>query len=108
LYKSFENIVRKLANTSSIEFVNEKVEKTIGFVIKGDECFIDLGLDITVDIEQIKKDLAYNIGFKKSVEAKLANEKFVANAKPELIERERQKLADTEAKIKALEEALTN
>ena len=50
-----------------------------------------------------KKELEYNLGFKKSVEAKLANERFVANAKPEILEKEKQKLADAEAKIKALE-----
>ena len=43
---------------------------------------------------------------KKSVEAKLANEKFVANAKPDLVERERQKLADAETKIQSLQELL--
>jgi valyl-tRNA synthetase len=32
----------------------------------------------------------------------------VANAKPEIVDRERQKLADAEAKIKALEEQLQN
>jgi valyl-tRNA synthetase len=43
------------------------------------------------------------LGFKKSVEAKLANEKFVQNAKPDLVERERQKLSDAENKIKSLQ-----
>jgi valyl-tRNA synthetase len=37
---------------------------------------------------------------------KLSNEKFVANAKPEIVANERKKLADAEAKIKALEEIL--
>jgi valyl-tRNA synthetase len=41
-------------------------------------------------------------GFLKSVDAKLSNEKFVANAKPEVIEKERQKKADAEEKIKKL------
>ena len=45
-------------------------------------------------------------GFKKSVEAKLANEKFVQNAKADLVERERQKLSDAENKIKSLKEIL--
>ena len=42
-----------------------------------------------------------------SVQKKLANEKFVANAKPELIALEKKKQADAEAKIKALEEQLS-
>jgi valyl-tRNA synthetase len=53
-----------------------------------------------------EKELVYLLGFKKSVEAKLANEKFVANAQAELVERERQKLADAETKIQSLQELL--
>jgi valyl-tRNA synthetase len=45
-------------------------------------------------------------GFKKSVEAKLANERFVQNAKADLVERERQKLQDAETKINSLKEIL--
>jgi len=36
----------------------------------------------------------------------LGNERFVQNAKPEIIELERKKKADAEAKIKAIEESL--
>jgi valyl-tRNA synthetase len=56
--------------------------------------------------ERLTKDLDYNRGFLKSVQAKLANEKFVANAKPEMVENEKKKLADAESKIKAIEEQL--
>ena len=38
------------------------------------------------------------------MQTKLANEKFVANAKPEMVENEKKKLADAESKIKAIEE----
>ncbi|RYZ35759.1 MAG: hypothetical protein EOP49_33200, partial [Sphingobacteriales bacterium] len=38
---------------------------------------------------------------------KLSNEKFVANAKPEIIANERKKQSDAEAKIKTLEESLS-
>jgi valyl-tRNA synthetase len=43
-----------------------------------------------------------------SVKLKLQNEKFVQNAKPELVERERMKLAEAETKIKSLEERLAS
>jgi len=52
------------------------------------------------------KDLDYQKGFLASVEKKLSNEKFVNNAKPEVIDFERKKKADAEAKIKAIEESL--
>ncbi len=108
LYGQFEEIIQKLANTESITYTNEKVESSISFVIKSDEFFIILEgeIDVEAALETAQKDLEYNVGFKKATEAKLANERFVANAKPELVERERQKLADAESKIKALEEMI--
>jgi valyl-tRNA synthetase len=54
----------------------------------------------------MEKDLAYLRGFVVSVDKKLGNEKFVQNAKPEVIENERKKKADALAKIQTLEESL--
>ncbi len=104
-YLQIENIITKLANTEKIEFISEKPEKGLSFVVKADEFFINLDGEANPEeaLAQAKIDLEYYLGFKKSVEAKLANERFVANAKPELVEKERQKLADAEVKIKALE-----
>ena len=45
-------------------------------------------------------------GFLSSVDKKLGNERFVAGAPPQVLENERKKKADAEAKIKALEERL--
>ncbi|MFN8429051.1 MAG: valine--tRNA ligase [Spirosomataceae bacterium] len=106
-YAHLEGLMKKMANLSEITFVSSSV-KGISFVIKGDEFGIDLGdnLDVEAERENLKKELEYTQGFKKSVEAKLANERFVANAKPELVQREKDKLSDAEAKIKAIEEAL--
>ena len=56
----------------------------------------------------MQKDLEYYQGFLSSVERKLSNEKFVQNAKAEVVEIERKKKADAEAKIRAIEESLGN
>ncbi len=109
-YQTLEGIIQKLANTETIEYVSDKVANAISFVVKADEFFINLAgeIDVEAELANAKKELEYNLGFKKSTEAKLANERFVANAKPELVARERQKLADAEAKIKALEEMIAS
>jgi valyl-tRNA synthetase len=106
-YTHLEDLIKKMANLSEITFVTSSV-KGMSLVIKGDEFGIDLGenLDVAAEIENLKKDLEYTQGFKKSVEAKLANERFVANAAPELVQRERDKLEDADAKIKVIEESL--
>ncbi|MCE2957043.1 MAG: hypothetical protein LW841_07800, partial [Flammeovirgaceae bacterium] len=81
-----------------------------GFMIKSSEPFVPMEgkLDVAKERELMIKELEYQKGFLASVEKKLSNEKFVANAKPEVIEIERKKKADAEAKIKALEETLKN
>jgi len=107
-YENIESIIEKLANTETISYISCKVDGALSFVVKSDEFFIILEgeIDVEAELETAQHDLEYNIGFKKATEAKLSNERFVANAKPKLVERERQKLADTEFKIKALEERI--
>jgi valyl-tRNA synthetase len=63
-------------------------------------------IDKSSQREQLQKDLDYLKGFLVSVDKKLSNEKFVNNAKPEVVDVERKKKADAEAKIKAIEESL--
>ena len=77
-------------------------------MIKADEFSLDLGenLDLEAERENIQKELEYTRGFRQSVLGKLSNERFVQNAKPDVVQREKDKLADAEAKITALEEAL--
>jgi valyl-tRNA synthetase len=108
IIKTYDDIIIKLCNLSSFEYVNSKVENAFSFVLKHAEFYVPLSqnIDVNAEKERLAKDLDYNKGFLKSVQAKLANEKFVANAKPELLENERKKQADALAKIKAIEEQL--
>jgi valyl-tRNA synthetase len=48
----------------------------------------------------------YTRGFLKSVDAKLSNERFVSNAKPEVVEMERKKQQDAQARLQMLESQL--
>ena len=63
-------------------------------------------IDTSSQKTQLLKELEYHRGFLQSVEKKLSNERFVQNAKSEVIDIERKKKADAEAKIKAIEESL--
>lgn len=103
-YQPLEALLQKMANVSDISFVEEKTQG-ITFLIKTDEFFVNITgeIDVEQEIANTQKDLDYYLGFKESTLKKLSNEKFVANAKPEVVDRERQKLADAEAKIQALE-----
>ena len=105
---AYAPLVRKLANLSGLSFAQEAPAGAVSFVLGGNEFFIplDIQVDAATERARVEKELGYAIGFRDSVNKKLGNEKFVANAKPEVLEKERQKLADAEAKIAALEQAL--
>ncbi|MCX6213567.1 valine--tRNA ligase [Spirosoma sp.] len=113
-FGKLEALVQKMANVSAISYVNEQGASeaasglALSFLIKGDEYFVNIAgeIDVEQEIASTRKELEYNIGFRESTLKKLSNEKFVANAKPELVDRERQKLADADAKIQALEQRL--
>jgi valyl-tRNA synthetase len=58
------------------------------------------------DLEKLREELNYALGFLESVNKKLANERFVQSAPPQVVEVEKSKKADAEAKIKAIRERL--
>jgi valyl-tRNA synthetase len=107
-YEKWINIVFKLANISEVEIVNDKIAGAASFMVANDEFFIVLNesIDLEAEKDRLTKELAYLQGFLKSVNAKLSNERFVQNAKPEIIENERNKKADAESKINTITESL--
>jgi valyl-tRNA synthetase len=63
-------------------------------------------MDSAAETLKAQEELKYLRGFLTSVDKKLGNERFVSGAPPQVLENERKKKADAEAKIKALEERL--
>jgi len=108
MYKSIENILSKQVNADEIQFVNEPIANCITIVVQKDKLFIETetAIDTTSQKTQLLKELEYHKGFLLSVEKKLNNERFVQNAKTEVIDVERKKKADAEARIRAIEESL--
>ena len=108
-YNTYKYIIVKLANLSELSFVNEKVSDAVSFLVSTDEFFIPLEqtVDVEAEKERLEKEKIYLEGFLKSVDAKLSNERFMANAKPDIIENELKKKADAEAKLKIANENLS-
>jgi len=100
-------IIEKLANIDKIAEMTGAIDgATASFMVGIIEISIPLGNNVNVE-EEIKKmedEIKYLQGFLISVEKKLGNEKFVANAKPEVVENERKKKADAESKMATLKE----
>ena len=108
IYKSIESILAKQINSEQISFVKELVAGTITTVIGKDKFYIvtEQPLNVEGQKEDLEKELLHLNGFLATVEKKLGNEKFVANAKPEVLALEQKKKADAEEKIKIIEESL--
>jgi valyl-tRNA synthetase len=104
----FDAVIAKMANLSSIEEVSEKTAGAIGFLVGTTEFTVPLSdkIDLEAELKRMKAELEYQIGFLESVMKKLANERFVQNAKPEIVENERKKRADAEGKIALLRESI--
>jgi valyl-tRNA synthetase len=107
-YKHYESIIEKLGNINDFKVIEEKINGTISFLSGKDEFYITLSgsVDLEVEKERIMKEIEYLQGFLKAVNAKLSNERFVANAKPEIVANEKNKQADAESKMNTLEETL--
>lgn len=106
----FDSVISKMGNLTSINIVAEKDPTSVSFLVGTTEFSVPLGnnIDIEAELKRLNDELKYLEGFLKSVAAKLSNEKFVANAKPEIVENERKKQADAESKIKTIKESIAN
>ena len=70
--------------------------------------YVEKEIDITAQKAELLKDLEHLKGFLNSVNKKLSNERFVQNAKPEVLALEQKKKADAEDKIQLIEQSLRN
>ncbi|MEQ9426493.1 MAG: valine--tRNA ligase [Cyclobacteriaceae bacterium] len=107
-FKNSTSAIKKMANLSTLEFVDKKPDNCMSFVLQSGEFFVPITGEIDVEAQktELQKELDYQRGFLNTVQKKLGNERFVNNAPEQVVAAERKKLADAEAKIKALEEQL--
>ena len=108
LYHQINPILARQVNAKEIRIVNENIAGTIVVAVEKDKFYIasDKQLDSTVLKADLLKDLDHQKNFLESVQKKLSNERFVQNAKPEVLALEQKKKADAEARIKTIEESL--
>ncbi|WP_396195210.1 valine--tRNA ligase [Flavobacterium sp.] len=106
----FDSVIVKLGNLSDLEYVTDKVDGALTYRVKSNEYFIPVSgnIDIAAEIAKLTEELKYTQGFLRSVQGKLANEKFVSGAPPQVIDNERKKEADALAKIATIEQSLNS
>ncbi len=106
----FKDVICKLANLATFELTTTEPENTTSFVSGTEKfyLFIPKTIDVEAERDRITKELEYAKGFVQSIEKKLSNERFVAGAPVEVVEKEKQKINDGLARVKILEESLLN
>ncbi len=107
-FRQIQEILMKQLNASAISYTHDAIPKTITVVVEKDKFYLasDAAIDTNAQKQQLMKDLEYLKGFLVSVDKKLSNERFVQNAKPEVVDIEKKKKADAEEKIRIIEEML--
>ena len=100
-------LVDKLANVD-IAKLGDSNGNCAKFLVGTTEFAIpmDAFINVEEELKKLEADLAHQQGFLKGVMAKLSNERFVQNAKPEIVELERKKKADAESRIASINEAI--
>ncbi len=104
----FAPVISKLANLSAIKTVTEKDPTASPFMV--DTTSFEVPLADMVDTEsekaKLNKEIDYLEGFRASIMKKLSNERFVTKAPQTVVDGERKKLADADAKIESLKATL--
>lgn len=104
----FQPVILKLAGLNTITVVESKDPTAASFLVGTTEFAVPLhdNINVAEEIEKLEKELEYAKGFLASVEKKLSNERFVANAPEAVVAAERKKQADAQSKIATLQETL--
>ena len=107
--EGLREMLMKMAVLESLELSSEEPANAKSFITGTDKYFVELNQTIDVEAERKKltEELEYQKGFIRSIEGKLSNERFVSSAPAQVVDNERKKLADGQARVQMLEESLS-
>ncbi len=109
VYDELKDHFANLANCTSIERIGNRdavSDDVISVVVEKAELFLPMKdlVDYDKEAQRLKKDMEKTESEIERAEKKLANESFVSKAKPEVVEKEREKLAMYKENLKNLKE----
>lgn len=109
-FKANVNYIKRFTNPEHLEIGSrlEAPELSMSALISGAEIFLPLAdlLNVEEELARLNKELAKWQKELDLVAKKLGNERFVQNAKPEVVDKERQKQTDYQAKYDATKERI--
>lgn len=103
-----EPAIRRLARVEGITLIDEAPKGAAQIVIGEATACLPLGslIDLKAEASRLDKAIGKANAEAERIRGKLGNEKFVANAKPEVVEAERERLAELEQQLASLGVAL--
>jgi valyl-tRNA synthetase len=89
----WSDVIRRMARLNDISFADRAPEGSVQLLVRGEVAALPLKgvIDLSAERARLDKELAKADADIKRVDAKLANEKFVANAPEEVVEEEKEK-----------------
>jgi valyl-tRNA synthetase len=103
LFNRYESYFRKLAKVTDLkaDVGLPKPPASLAAVVRNLEIFLPLSglVDLAQEKVRLTKQLEKLEGELSGIQRKLANENFVNNAKPEVVEKEKEKLAEVTTKV---------
>ena len=105
---TFDAVVKKLCNIEKINYVDNKIDDALTFIIKSTEFYVPVteSIDVEAEIKKLEDELKYARGFLATVMKKLENERFIQNAPEKVVNLEKMKKEDVEAKIMVMEKQI--
>ncbi|WP_291688241.1 valine--tRNA ligase [Bradyrhizobium sp.] len=104
----WSDVIRRMARLADISFADRPPEGAVQLLVRGEVAALPLKgvIDLSAEKARLDKELAKAEADIKRVDAKLSNEKFVANAPEEIVEEEKEKREAAEARKARILEAL--
>ena len=89
----WSDVVKRMARLADISFADRAPEGAVQLLVRGEVAALPLKgvIDLSAERARLEKEIAKADADIKRVDAKLANEKFVANAPEEIVEEEKEK-----------------
>lgn len=104
-------VLKKLQKIGSLSITSDatKSKLSASAMVSGTEVFVELEglIDLDKERDRITKEIARIDGFKKGIEAKLSNEKFMSRAPEDVVQNEKNKAKDAEQNLIKLKAQLT-
>jgi len=104
----WNDVIRRMARLGDISFADRAPEGSVQLLVRGEVAALPLKgvIDLSAEKARLDKELAKADVDIKRVDAKLANEKFLANAPEEIVEEEKEKREAAVARKTKILEAL--